>query len=120
MEIPFFFPLTLWLFHIAMENGPFIDDCPSYKPPFINLWSGFSMAMLVIARGYIPKFDDKNLCRSGCRCSACGAAGSGRTAGDDAREDGSDQEPHRRHVGNWMELARGSGLSLPRIKITAL
>ena len=29
---------TLWLFNIAMENGPFIDDLPnlpSYKPPFI-------------------------------------------------------------------------------------
>ena len=25
---------TLWLFNIAMENGPFIDDFPSYKPPF--------------------------------------------------------------------------------------
>ena len=28
--------VTLWLlFYIAMENGPFIDDFPSYKPPFI-------------------------------------------------------------------------------------
>ena len=27
--------ITLWLFNIAMENGPFIDDFPSYKPPFI-------------------------------------------------------------------------------------
>ena len=26
---------TLWLFNIAMENGPFTDDFPSYKPPFI-------------------------------------------------------------------------------------
>ena len=26
---------TLWLFNIAMENGPFTDDVPSYKPPFI-------------------------------------------------------------------------------------
>ena len=25
---------TLWLFNIAMENGPCIDDFPSYKPPF--------------------------------------------------------------------------------------
>ena len=25
----------LWLFNIAMENDPFIDDFPSYKPPFI-------------------------------------------------------------------------------------
>ena len=27
--------ITLWLFNIAMENCPFIDDFPSYKPPFI-------------------------------------------------------------------------------------
>ena len=26
--------ITLWLFNIAIENGPFIDDFPSYKPPF--------------------------------------------------------------------------------------
>ena len=26
---------TLWLFNIAMENSPFTDDFPSYKPPFI-------------------------------------------------------------------------------------
>ena len=26
---------TIWLFNIAMEHGPFIDDFPSYKPPFI-------------------------------------------------------------------------------------
>ena len=26
---------TLWLINIAMENGSFIDDFPSYKPPFI-------------------------------------------------------------------------------------
>ena len=26
---------TLWLFNIAMENGPFIDDFP-LKPPFIR------------------------------------------------------------------------------------
>ena len=37
---PWFYPefnpesLTLWLFNIAIENGPFIDDFPSYKPPF--------------------------------------------------------------------------------------
>ena len=31
---------TLWLFNIAMENGPFIDGLPSYK------MGGFSMAML--------------------------------------------------------------------------
>jgi hypothetical protein len=28
-------PGTLWLFNIAMESGPFTDDFPSYKPPFI-------------------------------------------------------------------------------------
>ena len=26
--------VTLWLFNVAVENGPFIDDFPSYKPPF--------------------------------------------------------------------------------------
>ena len=26
--------ITLWLFNIAMDNGPFTDDFPSYKPPF--------------------------------------------------------------------------------------
>ena len=31
-----------------MEHGPFIDDFPSYKPPFIRdfIYKGFSMAML--------------------------------------------------------------------------
>ena len=24
-----------YLYNIAMDNGPFIDDLPSYKPPFI-------------------------------------------------------------------------------------
>ena len=33
---------TLWLFNIAMENGPFIDDFP-IKP---LIYKGFSMAML--------------------------------------------------------------------------
>jgi hypothetical protein len=28
-------PNTLWLFNIAMENGPFIDDFP-LNPPFIR------------------------------------------------------------------------------------
>ena len=27
---------TIWLFNIAMENGSFIDDVPSYKPPFMG------------------------------------------------------------------------------------
>ena len=38
---------TLWLFNIAMENGPFIDGLPINK----QLW--FSMAMLVYQRVYI-------------------------------------------------------------------
>ena len=33
---------TLWLFNIAMENGPFIDDFPIKT----TIYSGFSMAML--------------------------------------------------------------------------
>ena len=33
---------TLWLFNIAMENGPFIDDCPIKT----SIYEGFSMAML--------------------------------------------------------------------------
>ena len=38
--------ITLWLFNIAMENGSFIDDFPMK----ISIYSGFSVAMLVIAR----------------------------------------------------------------------
>jgi hypothetical protein len=40
------YPISLWLFNIAMENGPFIDGLP------INYdWKWwFSMAMLVITR----------------------------------------------------------------------
>jgi hypothetical protein len=34
--------LTLWLFHIAMENCPFIDDFPINT----SIYKGFSMAML--------------------------------------------------------------------------
>ena len=34
--------LTLWLFNIAMENGPFIDDFPIKT----SIYKGFSMAML--------------------------------------------------------------------------
>ena len=33
---------TLWLFHIAMENGPLIDDFPIKT----SIYKGFSMAML--------------------------------------------------------------------------
>ena len=39
---------TLWLFNIAMENGPFIDDFPIKT----SIYKGFSMAMLVITRWY--------------------------------------------------------------------
>ena len=35
-------PTTIWLFKIAMENGPFIDDFP-IEP---SIYKGFSMAML--------------------------------------------------------------------------
>ena len=33
---------TLWLFNVAMENGPFIDDFPTKT----TIYRGFSMAML--------------------------------------------------------------------------
>jgi hypothetical protein len=39
---------TLWLFNIAMENCPFIDDFPIKT----SIYKGFSMAMLVITRWY--------------------------------------------------------------------
>jgi hypothetical protein len=35
-------PFTLWLFNIAVENGPFIDDFPIKT----SIYKGFSMAML--------------------------------------------------------------------------
>jgi hypothetical protein len=34
--------ITLWLFNIAMENGPFIDEFPIKT----SIYKGFSMAML--------------------------------------------------------------------------
>ena len=34
--------ITLWLFNIAMENDPFIDDFPIET----SIYKGFSMAML--------------------------------------------------------------------------
>ena len=34
--------ITLWLFNIAMENGPFIDGFPIKT----SIYKGFSMAML--------------------------------------------------------------------------
>jgi len=33
---------TIWLFNIAMENGPFIDDFPIKT----SIYEGFSMTML--------------------------------------------------------------------------
>jgi hypothetical protein len=37
-----------WLFNIAMENGPFIDDFPIKT----SIYKGFSMAMLNNQRVY--------------------------------------------------------------------
>ena len=34
--------VTLWLFNIAMDNGPFIDEFPIKT----SIYKGFSMAML--------------------------------------------------------------------------
>jgi hypothetical protein len=39
---------TLWLFNIAMENGPFIDNVPIKT----SIYKGFSMAMLNNQRVY--------------------------------------------------------------------
>ena len=33
--------VTLWLFNVAMENGLFIDDFPSYKPPSMEIFHGY-------------------------------------------------------------------------------
>ena len=41
-NMTFIFPYTLWLFNIAMENAPFIDDFPRKS----SIYRGFSMAML--------------------------------------------------------------------------
>ena len=41
---------TIWLFNIAMENGPFIDDFPINT----SIYKGFSMAMLNNQMVYIP------------------------------------------------------------------
>ena len=38
--------ITLWLFNIAMENGPFIDDFPIET----SIYKGFSIVMLVYQR----------------------------------------------------------------------
>ena len=34
--------VTIWLFDIAMENGPFTDDCPIKT----SIYKGFSMDLL--------------------------------------------------------------------------
>jgi len=39
---------SLWLFNIAMENGPFTDDFPSYKPPFIRDVPNFPIAIAML------------------------------------------------------------------------
>ena len=39
---------TLWLFNVAMENGPFMDDFPTKT----SIYKGFSMAMLNNQRVY--------------------------------------------------------------------
>ena len=43
---------TLWLFNIAMENGPFIDDFPIKT----SIYEGFSMAMLNNQMEYIYNY----------------------------------------------------------------
>ena len=51
---------TIWLFNIAKENGPFIDEFPIKT----SIYKGFSMAMLnkqmVITGGYVSKSDTWN------------------------------------------------------------
>ena len=47
---------TLWLFNIAMENGPFIDGLPVYLLKMV-----ISMAMLVITRGYMQHIPAGNV-----------------------------------------------------------
>ena len=42
---------TLWLFNIAMDNCPFIDHFPSWKPP--SIYGIFHGELLVITRWYI-------------------------------------------------------------------
>ena len=47
-----FIPWRFNNFNIAMENGPFIDDVPQLEPLLSSIYNGFSIAMLVITRGY--------------------------------------------------------------------
>ena len=44
---------TLWLFNIAMENGPFIDDCPIKTSIYFRV---FPMAMLNNQMVICPRF----------------------------------------------------------------
>jgi len=46
---------TLWLFNIAMENGPFIDDFPIKT----SIYKGLSMAMLNNQMVYIYIYTKK-------------------------------------------------------------
>ena len=46
---------TMWLFNMAMDNDPFIDDFPIK----ISIYSGFSMAMLnnqMVFCMFLPRF----------------------------------------------------------------
>ena len=50
---------TLWLFNMAMENGPFISDFPIKT----SIYSGFSMAMLnnqMVTHVVQSQFPEKN------------------------------------------------------------
>ena len=58
---------TLRLFNIAMENCPFIDDFPIKT----SIYKGFSMAMLVITRGYIYIYIVRGLVQRNFRISTC-------------------------------------------------
>ena len=48
-NIIYIYIYTLWLFNIAMENCPFIDDFPIK----ISIYKGFFMAMLYNQMVYI-------------------------------------------------------------------
>ena len=58
---------TLWLFNIAMENGPFIDDFPMKT----SIHKGFSMAMLNNPRvkGVALRFDQRSIRVCALECS---------------------------------------------------
>jgi len=54
------FIYTFWLFNIAMENCPFIDDFPITT----SIYRGFSMAMLNNKRVYIYVYIHKSILES--------------------------------------------------------